>query len=88
MVTSTIKKWGNSLAVRIPTDIAKSLEFVDGTEVRIEHKDNQIVITPVFPEADDQEALRALFLRLRSGTKPGSETMQELFADCVGDEHL
>ncbi len=86
MGTSTIKKWGNSLAVRIPNDIAKSLEFVDGTEVQIEYKNNQIVITPIFPEADDQEALRAVFLRLRNQAMPSSEKTPELFADTVGDE--
>jgi len=35
-MNATIKKWGNSLALRIPSAIAKDLEIQDGSKVKIE----------------------------------------------------
>lgn len=41
-----IKKWGNSLGVRIPNAIAKELRLKDGSPVDIEDKNGNIVISP------------------------------------------
>ena len=41
-----VKKWGNSLAIRIPKDIAKSLSIEDNTNLEIEIIDNQMVLKP------------------------------------------
>jgi antitoxin MazE len=41
-----VKKWGNSLAVRIPKDIAKSLSIEDNTNLEIKVIDNQMVLKP------------------------------------------
>ncbi len=41
-----IKKWGNSLGVRIPKIIAKDLKITEGTLATIEDIDGQIVISP------------------------------------------
>lgn len=40
----TIKKWGNSLAWRIPKDIANELGLTEGKKVDISLKENQIII--------------------------------------------
>jgi len=45
-MTVAVKKWGNSLAVRIPKDIAKSLSIEDNTNLEIEIIDNQMVLKP------------------------------------------
>ncbi len=42
-----IKKWGNSLAARIPTAIAKSLKIDVDQKVKIEAKEGKIVLTPI-----------------------------------------
>lgn len=41
-----IKKWGNSLGIRIPKIIAKDLKITEGTLVNIEDIDGKIVISP------------------------------------------
>lgn len=43
----TIKKWGNSLGIRIPASFAKSLSLKDGSLVEIKDNDGEIVIYPV-----------------------------------------
>ncbi len=41
-----VKKWGNSLGIRIPKFIVKDLSLKDGSSVEIEDKDGQIIIQP------------------------------------------
>jgi antitoxin MazE len=41
-----IKKWGNSLGVRIPSVIAKDLNLKDGSSVEVEDNNGNIIITP------------------------------------------
>ena len=45
----TIKKWGNSLGVRIPKNIAETGRLKVDQEVNIETVDGKIIITPVVP---------------------------------------
>ncbi|HOD58935.1 MAG TPA: AbrB/MazE/SpoVT family DNA-binding domain-containing protein [Rectinema sp.] len=41
-----IRKWGNSLGIRIPAIYAKELELTYGSTVNIEKDDDAIVIRP------------------------------------------
>ncbi|MGK7895497.1 MAG: AbrB/MazE/SpoVT family DNA-binding domain-containing protein [Xenococcus sp. (in: cyanobacteria)] len=43
---STVSKWGNSLAIRIPKNIADKINLKEGTAISIDVSDNHIVITP------------------------------------------
>ena len=43
---TVVKKWGNSLGVRIPSNIAKEVSIVEGSHVEIEDIDGQIIIKP------------------------------------------
>lgn len=43
---TVIKKWGNSLGVRIPSLIAQELHLEDGSQVEIARKDDGILISP------------------------------------------
>lgn len=43
---TTVKKWGNSLAIRIPQIIAESVHVYDGKEVELTVSDQEIRITP------------------------------------------
>jgi antitoxin MazE len=45
-MASTVTKWGNSLAVRIPQTLAKEISVEDGTEVEISVLDGTLVIKP------------------------------------------
>lgn len=44
VVSSTVKKWGNSLAIRIPQVVAEAAHMRDGAEVEISIHDKQITI--------------------------------------------
>jgi len=43
---TVIKKWGNSLGIRIPNFIVKEFSLKDGSSIEIEEKDDQIIIYP------------------------------------------
>ena len=46
MVT-TIQKWGNSLGVRIPRDIAQDIGLTEGRDVTVEKSGGALVVRPV-----------------------------------------
>jgi len=41
-----IKKWGNSLGIRIPNQIIRELSLKDGSYVEIKERGKQIIIIP------------------------------------------
>ncbi|MDR2211860.1 MAG: AbrB/MazE/SpoVT family DNA-binding domain-containing protein [Spirochaetaceae bacterium] len=41
-----VRKWGNSLGIRIPNTIARELSFKDGSFVDIKDKGKEIIIKP------------------------------------------
>jgi antitoxin MazE len=43
---AVVRKWGNSLGIRIPSNIAKETSISDGSYVDIEDVDGQIIIRP------------------------------------------
>lgn len=46
-MTTTIQKWGNSLGVRIPRDVAEDIGFVEGKDVTVEKSGDALVVRPV-----------------------------------------
>ena len=38
-----VSRWGNSLAIRIPADVAEKLGFAEGDQVKIESKEGKLV---------------------------------------------
>jgi len=45
-MTTTIQKWGNSLAVRIPKEFTKSLKWSVGAVVGFQKIGDKIILTP------------------------------------------
>ncbi len=45
-MTVSIKKWGNSLALRIPKDIAQTLHIENNSTLELSIKDGALVIEP------------------------------------------
>ncbi len=45
-MTVAIKKWGNSLALRIPKDIAQTLHIENNSTLELSIKDGALVIEP------------------------------------------
>jgi antitoxin MazE len=46
MPKQVLKRWGNSLAVRIPANIAAEISLEEGQEVHVEVEDGRIVVRP------------------------------------------
>ncbi|MCR6108620.1 AbrB/MazE/SpoVT family DNA-binding domain-containing protein [Salipaludibacillus agaradhaerens] len=44
---TTVQKWGNSLAVRIPNQYAKNLGVKHGSEVELELSSDELIVKPV-----------------------------------------
>jgi antitoxin component of MazEF toxin-antitoxin module len=87
MTTATVRKWGNSLAVRIPQEVSELVKFSDGVEIEMYVTENkEVLLRTAFPAADDQKALRKHFLSLRAKCKPGMVAHEEMFAEPMGDE--
>ena len=42
-----VARWGNSLGVRIPKDVAQRIGLREGARVDVEAEGNRIIITPV-----------------------------------------
>ena len=49
-MTTKIRKWGNSLAVRIPDEFAENLDLKDGSLVKFRQEGDQIVIAKSKPK--------------------------------------
>jgi antitoxin component of MazEF toxin-antitoxin module len=87
MTTATVRKWGNSLAIRIPHEVTDIVKFNDGVQVEMFVTENkEVVLRQAFPSADDQDALRKHFLALRAQCKPGMAAHEEVFSEPMGDE--
>ncbi|HEY2386724.1 MAG TPA: AbrB/MazE/SpoVT family DNA-binding domain-containing protein [Candidatus Binatia bacterium] len=44
-----VQRWGNSLAVRIPTDVAKACDLTEGTELEVRNEKGTVVLVPDRP---------------------------------------
>lgn len=87
MATTTVRKWGNSLAIRIPNEVTSRVNFGEGVEVEmIVTEANEVLLRSAFPAADDQVALRQHFLKLREQCKTGKSAHEEVFNGPAGDE--
>jgi len=55
-----VSRWGNSLGLRIPKDIAQRAGLREGTRVEIEAEGNRIVIAPAQPRYVLSELLKGM----------------------------
>lgn len=46
---ATVRKWGNSLALRIPSGLAEDAQLRDGIEVDVAVEGGRLVVAPVTP---------------------------------------
>jgi len=49
-MTTRVKKWGNSLAVRIPDEFADDLDLRDGSPVGLRKEGSEIIIAKAKPK--------------------------------------
>jgi len=87
MTTATVRKWGNSLAIRIPNEVTSRVNFSEGVEVEmLVTEANEVLLRSAFSAADDQVALRQHFLKLRAQCIKTTRAHEEVFNEPVGDE--
>jgi antitoxin MazE len=67
----TIQQWGNSLAVRIPSAVARSARFVVGQPVEMTVQESSIVVRPI----GEPKLTLAQKLALFDPVKHGGEVM-------------
>jgi antitoxin component of MazEF toxin-antitoxin module len=62
IMAQAILKWGNSLAFRIPSAIAKQMEIAEGAEVEFRIEGKQLIVEKAdeMPSFTDRDLLRAL----------------------------
>lgn len=45
-MTTKIVRWGNSLGIRIPKQIAEQAQLKEGDEIELSREENRLIITP------------------------------------------
>lgn len=45
-MNATVQKWGNSLALRIPSSVAKDLQVRQGSAVEVAVEDGKLIVKP------------------------------------------
>ena len=76
-----VGKWGKSLAVRVPLDVAAAAGLTDGEVVEIEAVDGNIVIRRDASKAEARrkaEAAMADILEMAKGMSLGGTSIREL----------
>jgi len=58
MASATLGKWGNSLAVRIPGDVAATARLAEGDAVEIEARADAVIIRPAAPRLSAAELFK------------------------------
>jgi antitoxin MazE len=80
-----IKKWGNSLATRIPKAVVESVDLHLDQEVNVEAVNGKIIITPI--KEKKEYKLEELLSQCKSGSmKLTKEDQEWLNAEPVGKE--
>jgi antitoxin MazE len=51
-MNTQVQKWGNSLGVRIPKDLAQKLNLHSGSQIELIAKDHHLIITKSHSELD------------------------------------
>lgn len=74
-----ITKWGNSLAIRIPQNLAKEINITEGSEVDFSVVDGSLVIKP-------KKRKRYSLEELVNGITPENRHDLIDFGDSVGNE--
>jgi antitoxin MazE len=70
---ATVQKWGNSLAIRIPVQIAKGAHIGQNSRVEISLQNDEIVVKPV--EEAKKYTLAELVARMTPENTPGKIDM-------------
>lgn len=77
---TNVTRWGNSLAIRLPKNVAAELDLKDDSEVTLAVEAGRIVITPSRPKYDLKQ--------LVAGIKPNNLHSATDWGESVGKERI
>jgi antitoxin MazE len=60
LMKTRLQKWGNSLAVRVPSSFAKDAQIEDGSEVEISVVQGKLIVTPLIKRYSLDQLLSAI----------------------------
>ncbi|WP_407703067.1 AbrB/MazE/SpoVT family DNA-binding domain-containing protein [Virgibacillus tibetensis] len=66
-VTTKIQKWGNSLAVRIPSNIADEIKITQGSDVELRIENQELKIVPAKKKPTLEELMAKITPENRHG---------------------
>ena len=75
---TVVRKWGNSLALRLPQRIAGELNIAEGAEVSVTVKDGTLIVTPARPHYTLAELL--------AGVSPDTQQRETDWGPALGRE--
>jgi antitoxin MazE len=78
---TTVQKWGNSLAIRIPQVLAEELKVIEGTDVVLRTRNGELVVRPKSPK-------KFSLSKLLKNCKPSQLHGETNFGDDVGREAI
>lgn len=55
-----VRKWGNSLAIRLPKGIARDVQLAEGSEVDVTVEDGRVILTPAVGAGSLDQLLAAV----------------------------
>jgi antitoxin MazE len=77
---ATVQKWGDSLAIRLPTGLISEIQLSENAVVDISLEQNRLVIKPVKPKYTLDELLAGVTLdNLHSEISTGHAVGKEVF---------
>jgi antitoxin MazE len=82
MVLGEIKKWGNSLALRIPKDLAQTLELHEGSQMTLELTTDGLLLKLAIPKRRSTKNLEELL----QGITPEKIHREVDWGQAVGNE--
>ncbi|HJS84461.1 MAG TPA: AbrB/MazE/SpoVT family DNA-binding domain-containing protein [Acetobacteraceae bacterium] len=77
----TVSKWGNSLGVRIPKEVASQLGLRNGSPVEVVAEQGRIVISPRRPRFTLNELLANVTPEIRDAFDWGPDKGREIIGD-------
>ena len=66
-VTTKIQKWGNSLAVRIPSNVADEIKLAQGSDVELRIENQELKIVPAKKKPTLEELMAQITPENRHG---------------------
>ena len=83
---SKVARWGNSLAFRIPQEVADRLNLTDGGQVSLEVQDNSFTVRPVRKRWSEAELLKRVTPEMVGGNRPLGKNERGMgrFAGMIG----